>query len=103
MKERLHKENYQLRQLKFRFQQECQEVRQENQQIQEREQQEKQILRQQLNETITRLQQDKSRLEDRVQELEHESSWIVRREEIILSSSEYLVHRWMGRSQSCHI
>ena len=71
--------------MKFRFQQECQEVRQENQQIQEREQQEKQILRQQLNETITRLQQDKSRLEDRVQELEHESSWIVRREEIILS------------------
>ena len=74
-----------LHQEKLRLQQECQEVRQEKQQIQEREQQEKQILRQQLNETITRLQQDKSRLEDRVQELEHESSWIVRREEIILS------------------
>ena len=81
----LQQENHQLRQEKLRLQQECQEVCQENQKIQEREQQEKQILRQQLNETITRLQQDKSRLEDRVQELEHESSWIVRREEIILS------------------
>ena len=78
----LQQENDQLRQEKLRLQQKCQE---ENQQIQEREQQEKQILSQQLNETITRLQQDKSRLEDRVQELEHESSWIVRREEIILS------------------
>ena len=78
IQERLQQENHQLCQEKLRFQQEFQQVHQENQQIQERQQQ--------LNETITRLQQDKSRLEDRVHELEHECSWIIRREGIILSS-----------------